>query len=68
MKATLILIVILTTAIPVLSSAQTKAGAHSAPTNPAGASDSLFRTQVPCRLLLRPPDLNKSYRSMRRQW
>ena len=43
MKAKLILIVILMTAIPVLSSAQTKSGADSAPTNPAGAPDS----QVP---------------------
>ena len=41
MKAKLILIVILMTAIPALSSAQTKSGADSAPTNPAGASDSL---------------------------
>src|SRR2546425_6904735 len=43
MKAKLTLIVILMTAIPVLSSAQTKSGADSAPTNPAGAPDS----QVP---------------------
>jgi hypothetical protein len=43
MKAKLILIVILMTAIPVLSSAQTISGADSAPTNPAGAPDS----QVP---------------------
>jgi hypothetical protein len=43
MKAKLILIVILMTAIPVLSSAQTKSGADSARTNPAGAPDS----QVP---------------------
>ena len=43
MKAKLILIVILMTAIPVLSSAQTKSGADSAPTNLAGAPDS----QVP---------------------
>jgi hypothetical protein len=43
MKAKLILIVILMTAIPVLSSAQTNPGADSAPTNPAGAPDS----QVP---------------------
>ena len=43
MKAKLFLIVILMTAIPVLSSAQTKSGADSAPTNPAGAPDS----QVP---------------------
>jgi len=43
MKAKLILVVILMTAIPVLSSAQTKSGADSAPTNPAGAPDS----QVP---------------------
>ena len=43
MKAKLILIVILMSAIPVLSSAQTKSGADSAPTNPAGAPDS----QVP---------------------
>ena len=43
MKARLILIVILMTAIPVLSSAQTKSGADSAPTNLAGAPDS----QVP---------------------
>jgi len=41
MKAKLILIVILMTAIPVLSSAQTKSGADSAPTNPAGTPDSL---------------------------
>ena len=41
MKAKLILLVILMTAIPALSSAQTKSGADSAPTNPAGASDSL---------------------------
>jgi Spy/CpxP family protein refolding chaperone len=40
MKAKLILIVILMTAIPVLSSAQTKSEADSAPTNPAGAPDS----------------------------
>ena len=43
MKAKLILIVILMTAIPVLSSAQIKSGADSAPTNPTGAPDS----QVP---------------------
>src|SRR4029077_17602492 len=43
MKAKLILIVILMTAIPVLSWAQTISGADSAPTNPAGAPDS----QVP---------------------
>jgi hypothetical protein len=43
MKAKLILIVIFMTAIPVLSSAQTKSGADRAPTNPAGAPDS----QVP---------------------
>ena len=43
MKAKLILIVILMTAIPVLSSAQAKSGADSAPTNLAGAPDS----QVP---------------------
>jgi hypothetical protein len=41
MKAKLILIVILMSAIPVLSSAQTKSGADGAPSNPAGASDSL---------------------------
>jgi len=41
MKAKLILIVILMTAIPVLSSAQTKSGADSTPTNPAGTPDSL---------------------------
>ena len=41
MKAKLILIVILMTAIPVLSSAQTKSGADSAPTNLAGTPDSL---------------------------
>jgi hypothetical protein len=40
MKAKLILIVILMTAIPVLSRAQTISGADSAPTNPAGAPDS----------------------------
>jgi hypothetical protein len=43
MKAKLMLIVILMTAIPVLSSAQTKSGADSAPTNLAGTPDS----QVP---------------------
>jgi Spy/CpxP family protein refolding chaperone len=43
MKAKLILIVILMTAIPVLSSAQTRSRTDSAPTNPAGAPDS----QVP---------------------
>lgn len=43
MKAKLILVVILITAIPVLSPAQTRSGADSAPTNPAGAPDS----QVP---------------------
>jgi hypothetical protein len=43
MKAKLILIVILMTAIPVLSSAQTKSGDDSAPTDPAGSPDS----QVP---------------------
>jgi len=41
MKAKLILIAILMTAIPVLSSAQTQSGADSAPTNPAGSLDSL---------------------------
>jgi len=41
MKAKLILIIILTTVIPILSSAQTKSGTDSAPTNPAGAPDSL---------------------------
>jgi hypothetical protein len=41
MKAKLILIVILMTAIPALSSAQTISGADSAPTNPAGVPDSL---------------------------
>jgi hypothetical protein len=41
MKAKLILMVILMTAIPVLSAAQTKSGADSAPTNPAGTPDSL---------------------------
>jgi len=41
MKAKLILIVILMSAIPVLSAAQTKSGADSAPTNPAGTPDSL---------------------------
>src|SRR5258706_398018 len=41
MKATLILIVILMTVIPVLSPAQTKSGADSAPTNPARTPDSL---------------------------
>jgi len=40
MKAKLILIVILMTAIPVLSSAQTISGADSAPTNLAGTPDS----------------------------
>jgi hypothetical protein len=43
MKAKLILIVILMTAIPVLSSAQAESGADRAPTNRAGAPDS----QVP---------------------
>jgi hypothetical protein len=43
MKGKLILIVILMTAIPVLSSAQAKSGADRAPTNLAGAPDS----QVP---------------------
>jgi hypothetical protein len=41
MKAKVILIVILITVIPVLSSAQTKSGVDSAPTNPTGPSDSL---------------------------
>jgi LTXXQ motif family protein len=41
MKAKVIFIVILMTVIPVLSSAQTKPGVDSAPTNSAGAADSL---------------------------
>jgi hypothetical protein len=41
MKAKVILITILMTVIPVLSSAQTKSGADSAPTNPAAAPDAL---------------------------
>src|SRR5580658_6882431 len=39
MKAKLVLIVILMTVIPVLSSAQTQSGADSAPTNLSGAPD-----------------------------
>ena len=42
MKAQLILIVVLMTVIPVLSPAQTKPGADSAPTNLSGAPDSLL--------------------------
>jgi hypothetical protein len=42
MQAKLILIIILMTVIPILSSAQTKSGDDSAPTNPAGAADSLL--------------------------
>jgi len=41
MKAQLILIVVLITVVPVLSPAQTKSGADSAPTNLAGTPDSL---------------------------
>jgi LTXXQ motif family protein len=42
MKAKLVLIIILTTVIPILSSAQTTSGDDSAPTNRAGAADSLL--------------------------
>ena len=41
MKAKLILIIILMTVIPILSSAQTKSGVDSAPSNPADTPDSL---------------------------
>jgi hypothetical protein len=68
MKAKLILIVILMTAIPVLSSAQTKSGLIVLRLTLPARPIRRFRTQVPCRLLLLPPDHNKSYRSMRRQW
>jgi Spy/CpxP family protein refolding chaperone len=47
MKAKLILIVILMTVIPRLSSAQTKSGADSAPTNLAGTPDSEVRDPGP---------------------
>jgi hypothetical protein len=50
MKAKLILIIILMTVIPILSSAQTKSGVDSAPTNPADTPDSLAdpgNTDVP---------------------
>ena len=42
MKMKLILIIILMTVIPVFASAQTKSGDEGAPTNPAGAADSLL--------------------------
>ena len=37
MKAKLVLIIMLMTAIPIVSSAQTTSGVESAPANPAGA-------------------------------
>src|ERR1700731_5022324 len=53
MKAKLILIAILMTVIPILSSAQTQSGDDNAPTNPPGAGDLLLRgpgpTNVPAR-------------------
>ena len=47
MKAKLILIIILMTVIPVLSSAQAKSGNDRAPTNPPAAADSLLPDPCP---------------------
>ena len=47
MKAKLILIAILMTFIPILSSAQTQSGDDNAPTNPPGAGDLLLRGPGP---------------------
>lgn len=47
MKAKVVLMVVLMMIIPVFTSAQTKSGDDSAPTNPPGAADSLLPDRGP---------------------
>jgi hypothetical protein len=57
MKAKLILIAILMTVIPILSSAQTQSGDDNAPTNPPGAGDLLLRGPGPTNVPAGPGSL-----------
>jgi LTXXQ motif family protein len=56
MKAKLILVLILMTIMPVVSSAQSKSGADTAPINPGGAPDSLVPDPGPTNVPAAPAD------------
>lgn len=69
MKAKIILIVILTSLIPFLSSAQTKSGDDSTPTNPPAAADSLLPGPGPTNMpegpdSLGPQEVSQEYQTV----